>query len=200
MENQWYVGQVYHAVRTLQVHRVFVEVFDGQRDRLVLVMGGSTGHAFYRDSHWFAIRNKAANPTGIVPDAYALAPYIGHGIQPDDPRAFEKLGGEVLEERVARVARIASFMQEHGIKTVAYEGGQHIKHTLPGAIPFQKRPEMYDLYLKYLAALSKHMTHFSHYTHSGGSWGAKEFIGEDEGRAPKYRALRDWSARHRASD
>ena len=63
-------------------------------------------------------------------------------------------------------------------------------------IALQKRPEMYDVYTKYLTELSKHVTHFSHYTHTGGSWGAKEFIGENDDQAPKYRALRDWSEKH----
>ena len=74
-------------------------------------------------------------------------------------------------------------MKENGIEMICYEWGQHIKHTLPGAIPLQKRPEMFDLYTRYLDALSEHMTHFNHYTHTGGSWGAKEFIGEDEALA-----------------
>jgi hypothetical protein len=199
-ENEWYTGQVYHAMRTLQVHRIFLDVFQGQRKRLVLVMGGASAHAFYRDAHWFAIEHKATNPTGVMPDAYALAPYIGHGVDPEDPEAFKKLSGPVLAEKMARVETISNFMKEKGLKMVCYEGGQHIKHTLPAAVPFQKRPEMYDLYMKYLTALSGHMTHFSHYTHSGGSWGAKEYIGEDEAQAPKYRALKDWASRHHPAE
>jgi hypothetical protein len=195
--NEWYTGQVYHAIRTLQVHRIFRDVFgESQRQRLVLVMGGAQIHNFYEDSHLYAINSKLINPDGLRPDAYAVAPYIGHKIDPEAPDAFGQLMGEAIPTRIARVATIAAEMNKNGIAMVCYEGGQHIKHTLDAAIPFQKRPEMYELYTSYLTGLSKHVTHFSHYTHTGGSWGAKEFIGEDDARAPKYRALRDWSARH----
>lgn len=115
-KNTFYTGQLYHAVRTLQVHKIFLEVFEkSQRDRLVLVMGGSIAHAFYRDAHLFAIQNKRINPDKIIPDAYALAPYIGHGILPDDPDAFEKLAGPVLQERLSSVKKIGELMNANGI-------------------------------------------------------------------------------------
>ena len=198
--NEWYTGQVYHAKRTLEIHGIFLDVFgEADRKRLVLVMGGAMIHAFYRDSHLFAIRSDKLNPRGIKPNAYALAPYVGHGLTPDDPKVFEQLMGPAMEKRLVTLRKIAPLMKEHGIPIVCYEGGQHIKHTLKGVIELQKRPEMYGVYIKYLTELSKHVTHFSHYTHTGGSWGAKEFIGEDPDRAPKYRALRDWSAVHNRS-
>ena len=198
--NVFYTGQVYHAVRTLEVHRIFADVFGpAERNRLVLVMGGSTGHAFYEHSHLYAVNNPELNPGGIRPDAYALAPYIGHDVKPDDPEAFEKLMGPVMEKKIEQVAKISALMKANGIEMVCYEGGQHIRHTLDGAVAFQKRPEMYDLYMKYLSELSRYMTHFSHYTHTGGSWGAKEYIGEPDEQAPKYRALREWSEKIRES-
>ena len=144
-----------------------------------------------------SVRRICMRDVDTATDAYAVAPYIGHGLTPDEPGVFEQLMGPAMEQRLATLGKIAPLMREHGMAMVCYEGGQHIKHTLDGAVALQKRPEMYDVYTKYLSELSRHVTHFSHYTHTGGSWGAKEFIGEDEKLAPKYRALRDWTAAQR---
>jgi hypothetical protein len=196
-DNQWYRGQVYHAIRTLQVHKLFLDSFEGQRDRLVFILGGCMGHAFYRDSHCWAINDAECNPHGIKPDAYALAPYIGHKLTPGSEDVFERFLRDEIPEKAARVETIATEVARlTGMKTVSYEGGQHLKHTDPKALIDQRDPRMYDVYLTMLEAYAPHMTHFNHYVHMGGSWGAKHSLGDPEDISPKYRALRDWAERN----
>ena len=84
------------------------------------------------------------------------------------------------------------------MRTVTYEGGQHLKHTDPQALIDQRNPRMYDVYMAMLEAYAPHVTHFNHYVHMGGSWGAKRTLGDPESVSPKYRALREWSERCRA--
>ena len=76
---------------------------------------------------------------------------------------------------------------------VTYEGGQHLKHTNPQAVIDQHDPRMSDVYRAMLKAYAPYFTHFSHYVHMGGSWGAKQSLGDLEDTSPKYRVLREWS-------
>lgn len=198
--NEWYEGQLFHAVRTLQVHKIFLDVYDGKRDRLVFVLGGSLGHAFYRQSHCWAVNDDECNPHGIVPDAYALAPYVGHKLTPGSEDLFDKFLSSAIPDRVKRVREIAEVVTSlTDMKIVAYEGGQHLKHTDRKALADQRNPRMYGVYRTLLKELAPTMTHFSHYVHMGGTWGAKHTLGDPESEAPKYRALREWSEKYHAA-
>ena len=61
----------------------------------------------------------------------------------------------------------------------------------------QHNPQMADVYRAMLKAYAPHFTHFNHYVHMGGSWGAKQSLGDSEDISPKYRVLREWSERCR---
>lgn len=197
-DNTWYAGQLYHAIRTLQIHEIFLDVFDGKRERLVFIMGGCMGHAFYRDSHCWAVNDKECNPHQIMPDAYALAPYIGHHLTPGSDDVFKRFIEEAIPEKTARVAEIAKTVTElTDMKMVTYEGGQHLKHTDPKAIGDQHDPRMADVYRAMLKAYSPYFTHFNHYVHMGGTWGAKQSLGDSESESPKYRVLREWAEANR---
>ena len=196
-DNTWYAGQLYHGIRTLRIHKLFLDAFEGKRARLVFVMGGSMGHAFYRDSHCWAVNDKECNPHGIMPDAYALAPYIGHHLTPGSPDLFDRFIDEVIPEKTERIKRIAEEVTNlTRMKMVTYEGGQHLKHTIPQAKIDQHNPRMYDVYRAMLKAYAPYFTHFNHYVHMGGSWGAKESLGDRDSISPKYRALKEWSQKN----
>lgn len=198
-DNTWYLGQLYHAIRTLQTHEIFVDVF-GSRERLVLIMGGAVGHAFYRDSHCWAINDSECNPRGIVPDAYAIAPYVGHKVDPAAPDVFEQLLNTAIPEKMMRVRKIAGTVKSlTGMKTVAYEGGQHLDMYHAKTLGLQSDPRMQGVYERLLTECSKYLTHFSHYVHVGGPWGAKHRLTDPDDQSPKYQALVEWSAEHNPS-
>lgn len=195
--NTWYAGQLYHAVRTLQIHKIFLDTFGGKRDRLVFILGGCMGHAFYRDSHCWAVNDAECNPHGIMPDAYALAPYIGHHLEPGADDLFDRFINEAIPEKVERVEKIAQAVTSlTKMKMVTYEGGQHLKHTNPQAVIDQHNPRMAEVYRAMLEAYAPHFTHFNHYVHMGGSWGAKQSLGDPERISPKYKTLREWAKTH----
>jgi hypothetical protein len=199
-DNQWYRGQLYHAIRTLEVHGVFVDVFAGERDRLVLVMGGAVGHAFYRDSHCWAITDSEANPRGIMPDAYAVAPYVGHKVDPAASDVFEQILNTAIPEKVQRVKEIAEVVTElTAMQMVAYEGGQHLDMRHQKTLELQSDPRMLDVYMKLLQECSQYLTHFNHYVHMGGTWGAKHKLTDPLDASPKYKALIDWSEANNGS-
>jgi hypothetical protein len=82
------------------------------------------------------------------------------------------------------------------MKMVTYEGGQHLKHTNPQAVIDQHNPRMGEVYRAMLEAYAPHFTHFNHSVHKGGSWGAKQSLGDPEQISPKYKALREWAEAH----
>ena len=155
------------------------------------------GHAFYRDSHCWAVNDTECNPHRIMPDAYALAPYIGHHLTPGTDDLFDRLINESIPEKVARIETIAQTVTSlTKMKMVAYEGGQHLRHTNPKTGIDQHNPRMADVYRAMLEAYAPHLTHFNHYVHMGGSWGGKQSLGDPERISPKYKTLREWATTH----
>ena len=190
--NLWYRGQMYHARRSFETFHQFERAFEGQRKRLVTVIGGTTAHAFAK-THVWAIDQPFFNPHGVKPDAYALAPYFGNGLDGKDPDIVAQ-AREAIAKRLARVAEIGQVVEEARLRFVTYEGGQHLKEN---SDVFCANPAVYEVYQHYLGELEKHFGLFMHYTHngshsSGNSWGAKRHIGESVEEAHKYRALRDY--------
>ncbi len=191
--NPWYRGQMYHAHRSFEVFHQFARAFGGQRHRLITVLGGTTAHAFAK-THVWAIDQPFLNPHGVKPDAYALAPYVGNGLDGGD-RGIAAQMREAMEKRLQRAAEIKDVVQSAGLKLITYEGGQHIKEH---SDVFCASPAACDFYAEYLKRCEKLFDLFAHYTHNGShsshnSWGAKRYIGEPLEAAHKYRALRDYA-------
>jgi hypothetical protein len=89
-----------------------------------------------------------------------------------------------------------SIANKYGKPLICYEGGQHL---LNNAHLWSRNPAIYNEYLYMLDQWKNHFTFFSHYNlystfGSGGAWGCKEFAGQSNSQAHKYRALIDWMA------
>jgi hypothetical protein len=186
---------MYHAHRSFETFHQFERAFAGRRERLVTVIGGTTAHAFAQ-THIWAIGSAVLNPHEVKPDAYALAPYFGNGLDGNAPDIVEQ-ARQALAERLEKVQRIEQVVKDAGLDFVTYEGGQHLKKN---SDVFCANPAIYDVYLDYLGELEEHFGLFMHYTHNGShssrnSWGAKRYIGEPAVDAHKYRALRDYVLR-----
>jgi hypothetical protein len=194
-DNRWYRGQMFHAMRTFEVFHQFERAFGDQKERLVKVIGGTTVHAF-AETHLDAVSDPVLNPHGVKPDAYAIAPYFGNGLDGKDPEIVAKAKAAIAE-RIERMLRVKKRVEEAGIRFFTYEGGQHLKKN---SDVFGANPAIYDVYREYLDRLDDHFDLFLHYTHngthsSGNSWGAKRCIGEPLRDAHKYRALLDYAVR-----
>ena len=204
-------AMLYQAYRSAEIWKIFEDEFAGQGDRVVNVISGQSTNAGITRRHLDALADPEFNPTGVRAEAYAIAPYFGgNGLNGGDPQVFEKLREDIFERRpqgsnsaggssrIANVRAQFEVAQAHGISLIAYEGGQHIGRSAAGP---NRDPRMYQLYIDYLDALAPYLDVFTHYTHAGkfgggGAWGAKEVTGQDPAEAHKYRALRDWAARH----
>ena len=202
ISTQEYVGH-----RSAQMWQTFKDVFGDQfEERVVKVISGqSTNSWIAREQLKYLYSDE--NPTGLLPDAYGIAPYFGgNGFDADVDNPFEVLETDIFEHRwnkpnrsgrIDNVSTHYNLLQgyDENLKLICYEGGQHITNN---ATLVNYDPRMYDLYLRYLEALDDYVAEFAHYTHcgtcgDGGCWGAKKYTGQPADEAPKYRALLDYA-------
>ena len=195
-ENKWYCGWAYHVYAAVRHFENFEKVFSGEdRKRLVTVLAGQTGNSAVVRHHLAVLKDKTVNPSGIKPDAYAVAPYFGHKVNGNAPDVFDQLRKDTRERVVPNVKRHAEALAGTGIKLIAYEGGQHV---LDNSVIPNRQDEMYKVYLEYLDAMDDYMDGvFCHYVHVGVGpprhmWGALDKTGQDKAEAPKYRAIVDY--------
>jgi hypothetical protein len=189
--NQWYIGQKYHAWATLKLFKAFDDVFADAPQRLVKVMGGTTVHAF-AETHIQCIQDPDCNTEGVEVDAYALAPYIGNGVDGAGNNALQEIEDQI-QEGLTGIERVKGALENTGMDLITYEGGQHV---VQNADVVNRDPGIYDLYMTYLEEMSNHFSLFMHYVHNGTfgnmAWGAKEYIGQPASEAHKFRALQDY--------
>ena len=191
-------------IRAAQVWKVFMDVFGKDNNRIVKVMASQDGSEWLTGRHLESLKDKNLNPSGLMPDVYATAPYFGYGMDGLDPNLRTKLSEDIHKLAVAN-RKVRDIVNAENIAYVSYEGGQTIASyaTKEGAhsdIP-NRDPRMYDMYIQYLDTMSTVYSLFMHYCHSGqaggqGSWGSLEYTGQPIKDAPKYRALKDWVAAH----
>jgi hypothetical protein len=198
----------YYSQRSVEIFKIWEQQFG--KDRLVRVLAShavvpwvSEQIVGWKDAHKHA-------------DALAIAPYFGHAF--GSPKAVAKtlamtpdalvaaLEKEVDGENADHIRKQAAVAKKHGLRLLAYEGGQHMVGT-GGAendealtaklIEANRHPRMYDVYRK----------HFAHWAAAGGglfaifsnvaapskwgSWGVLEYQDQPTADAPKYRAYLD---------
>lgn len=165
-EKPWEAAWRYTAYRSVQIFRIWEEVFGGTK-RLVRVLPSQAANPYvseqilsFRDAYKHA-------------DALAIAPYISFNVSPKgDPPADEvaQWSVERLLDHVEKVSlpRSIQWMKEqkkvadkYGLLLVAYEGGQHLV-GVHGAENNEKltqlltkanaHPRMGEIYRKYLRA------------------------------------------------
>lgn len=211
LSNDFEGAMRYQVFRSAEIWKIFEEVFAGDTDRIINVLAGkSTSTWITENLHLSSAFDPSFNTVGVFPEAYAIAPYFGgNGLRGGDPDVWKKLRQDIFEERpqgsrgAGQESRLQNVKDQHAVVVgkyalhlIAYEGGQHVHRQ---ALAPNRDPEMYDIYMEYLNAIAPYLAQFVHYTHAGafgdgGSWGAKEYTGQPESEAHKYRALKDWVA------
>lgn len=194
----------YYLRRSLQVFRIFEEVFGGA-GRFVRVLSGQAVNT------WRAKKLMAYPGLGRYADAYAIAPYFGHqgqllatGLDPKTApieKFLARLDDNVAATReVIRANQVLS--RGAGLQLIAYEAGQHVTNP-PGQDDFcaklNRHPHMGELYRRYLdiweqetgGALMVMFADMSNYGRSG-CWGLSEYHGQDLSTAPKLQAVRQY--------
>ena len=205
-ENNDFSGAMkYQAYRSAQIWKFFEDEFGEEKNRVINVISGQSTNSWQAENqHLSSLFNEDFNPTGVFPEAYGIAPYFGgNGLDGADPQVWSKMRTDIFEHRhnkpdtdsrLQDVKEQFAVAQKFGVDLIAYEGGQHLGTN---ALAPNKDPRMYPLYIDYLNAINPYLELFCHYTHAGnfsngGCWGAKQFTGQPEAQAHKYRALKDW--------
>lgn len=206
-------GIKYYARRSVEIFKLWEEAFRDS-SRLVRVISGwsanprlSSQLLSYQETHQYT-------------DALAIAPYFYADLE--TLRAAKNVADifEAILDDTSRYGLMASIKQmrqqaalanEFGVELIAYEGGQHLvdwetkradQHPNPLLYAANRSPKMGALYDQYLEAWNdaggKAFVHFSapRFYSWYGSWGAKEYITQPRGNAPKYDALLRYMSRH----
>jgi hypothetical protein len=191
----------YYAYRALQHFTTWSKVWKGaDRSRIVFVLAGQHENAWLASEHISVMNDAKLNPSGIRPDAYAIAPYIGHDTKAS---SADPIGALIagIPRAVSNANSVKSVATAAGIRFFAYEGGQHM--TGAGVPGVQMQPRMKDFYKQYFDAMSGVFDVFAHYAHAGGwdetwgTWGAMDVIGQtDPSRRYKYDAIKEWVSAH----
>jgi len=212
-EKPWEAAWRYTAHRSLQIFRVWEEVFDG-RERLARVLPSQAANPYvskqildFRDA-WRGA------------DALAIAPYISFNLSPRSrPTAEEAAGWSVdrvldhvenvsLPQAIAWIREQKKPADRRGLLLVAYEAGQHLaahggaennERLVRLLMEANKHPRMGRIYARYLKAWTEAggdlLCHFSSVSRwsKWGCWGLLQFSDEPPENSPKFMAIMEWA-------
>ena len=200
----------YYSKRSVEIFGIWEQVFGGT-DRLVRVLAAQSANP------WTSQQVLNFEEACKHADVLAIAPYFGNcaGDPKSQAEAAQMTVDQVLDkcaEYIAQgnkaIAAQARIAQEHGLRLVAYEAGQHLvghggaenSKVLEDLFHAANRhPRMKDLYLAYLSGWKANggtlaMIFSSMGTYSKwGSWGLMEHHGPPARRHPQI------PGRHRIS-
>jgi hypothetical protein len=210
-EREWEAGFRFCSERSVEVFRIFEDVF-GSRQRFVRVIAAQHAGTI---SGVTALDWKDAYKSF---DAYAVAPYFGPAVLPNQAARVLKLTvDQVLDEAAALIEANRKLTQvqvalakAHGLELISYEGGQSVVGMLGAENndalttllqAANRHPRMKDLYLRDMASWKESggnlfvqfasVQQFSKF----GNWGALEYMDQDPSAAPKYQAMLEFIAK-----
>jgi len=205
-DNDYQAQLRYYSRRAVQIFKIWRQVFGSTR-RLVRVLAAQSANP------WTSNQILDFEDAYKHADVLAIAPYFGYKL--GDPKTqYEVARMSVdqildrcrgfIEENEKIIARQAEIAARHGLKLVAYEGGQHLvgyggaennKQLEELFHAANRHPRMKQLYLKYLdgwkrcgGTLLVAFSSMGRYT-KWGSWGLMEYHGQPPHTAPKYQAV-----------
>ena len=210
----WEAAWRYTAQRSMEIFRLWEETWGG-RERLVRVLSTQAGN-----SH-VAKQIVSWKDAGGSADALAIAPYISMNIpkegrtrNADDvarwsvDRFLDDVETNALPECIRWMAEHRAIADEHGLKLIGYEAGQHFVGVAGGENhealtrllhAANAHPRLAEIYRKYYAAWETNggdlLCHFSSVGEwsKWGSWGLLQFADDDPGASPKFIATMQWA-------
>lgn len=217
-ERPWEAGWRYYARRSVQIFRIWEEVFGGS-DRLVRVLSSQAGNSYVAGQ---ILRFEDA---GRAADALAIAPYISMNVpaRADNPDRLtaDKVAAMTVEQILDHVEQVAlpeaikwieahrRLAEQYGLTLIAYEAGQHLVGIQGGENNDEmtrlfhsanRHPRMGQIYRSYFAAWEANrggvMAMFASVGQwsKWGSWGLMEFYNEDPAQHPKMAATLEQAA------
>ena len=206
-------GYKYFSMRSVQIFDMWEQTFGGT-SRIVRVMGSWAG--WTRMSEMLLTYRNAYKKT----DAIAIAPYFfpkfAHSKKAKSVAQLFKMMYDPKEKYsipkvLSYIRKNADMAKKLGVDLIAYEGGQHLvdwksrkTNTHPTKLFIQANRDMRmakaytDFMRGWKANGGKLFIQFSApRTYQWfGSWGTKEYITQPISKAPKHRALMDFSRRN----
>ncbi len=126
----------YHALRSLEIFRIFEDQFDD--DSRLFRVHGAQSDPFTADLVAEAYQLESVNPDNRMPDGVAIASYIGvtlfDDLRDQNIEICDHTPQDLLDTLLARtnreleemVTRYTELFTDAGIEVIAYEGGQHL--------------------------------------------------------------------------
>lgn len=216
-EKPWEAAWRYTARRSVEIFKIWESVFGG-RDRLLRVLPSQAANS-YVSEQILSFENASQHA-----DVLAIAPYISMNIPPNGARLSAEVVArwkvdqvldyceeKALPEAINWIAANKKVADQHGLKLVCYEAGQHLvgiggaenNDALTKLLhAANAHPRMKTIYEKYLRAWTEHggdlCCHFSSVSawSKWGSWGAMQYADDDPARSPKYQAIIEWMRLH----
>jgi hypothetical protein len=214
-----WAGVKMNARRSGQIFQLFDQVFAGESARLTRVLAGQAQNDHLNEVLLESFDDPAINTARGAADVLAIAPYLGGSLASDlaehgkvqsisVPELLDKLDqhvGSDVSEPTRTNRRIA---ERHGLRLVAYEGGQHL--VAPGhdssvvskLIAANRNPRMRAIYGRmfdsWFTESDRGLLMLFNYIETSnkyGSWGLLESQEQPLTEAPKYQAFFDWLQR-----
>jgi len=214
-EKPWEAAWRYTAYRSVQVFKIWEEVFGG-RERLVRVLPTQAANSYvservveFQDAYRHA-------------DALAIAPYVSCNVAPQGKppagdvekwtvdQALNYMEQTSLPESIRWIQAQKKVADKYGLKLVAYEGGQHMvgvggvenSDTITRLLQAANRhPRLGEIYRKYYDAWAAEGGDlFCYFSSVGswskwGSWGIMQYYDDDPAQSPKFMATFRWARR-----
>ena len=214
-ERPWEAGWRYCAWRSVQIFRIWEEVFGGT-DRLVRVIASQC-------NPYVSERKLEFQGAWKHTDALGIAPYIGFNVPREGKKGrpgadevaawpLEKLLGHIesgpLPKAIEQMRKHKALAEKYKVELVAYEAGQHLvgvgggENNEPLTKLFRaanRSARMGALYTRYLDAWKQAggdlLCIFSSVGRwsKWGSWGLAEHYDETEADQPKLKAVMEWN-------
>lgn len=206
-------GYKYFSMRSVQIFDMWEKEF-GNTDRFVRVMGSWVG--WTRLTEMLLSYRNAYKKT----DAVAIAPYFEPSLKNSKKARsvahifkmiYDPKERRSIPEVLKQVKKNAELAAKFGVELIAYEGGQHLvdwksrsvkKHPTNLFIKANKHWRMAKAYTDFLNGWKKNggklFVNFSApRTYQWyGSWGTKEYITQPTAKAPKHRAIMQFSRKN----
>lgn len=219
--------------RSADIFHIFAQVFGSEASqRVVNVLPGWIVQDVNNNTLLEGFNDITLNPNQVRPNALAIAPYFGwpvadgvnlNGenitITPGElvQRARDEINqtlpdplapGEFTESIASMIQRNSLVSQNHGVRMIAYEGGQHIVQNNgwendpvlgQKAIDANRHPDMYWAYRELFntwndlgGELFVHYSLIGKATISWGSFGSLEWTDQVPSSSYKYQAIMDY--------
>jgi len=184
-----------YAEKTRQVMQIWSTVFAGQMNRLVRVA------AFQHVQPALADTMLGYQDLASLVDALATAPYFGWDIT--GSMTFDQIMA-ALPDKVTETVNLGvqqrAVAQKHGLRYIAYEGGQSIVlgNNLALEQQVERDPRMGDAYTNFIQTWQSQVGDtLTLFALSGpvsqyGSWGISEYVGQPVADAPKAKAVQSF--------